>query len=180
MLLAVRRAVGGVLLVAAMLAGCAASPEERAHANVQDRLDGVHGGFLERRTHDPTSTGPAAVESLDRYGYSLETTVGPDEITFLRAVGSVVESGGGLSYEQVSVGACVLVTVRFGEGGSDRGSVTTEPVRCPEGVQFDTEKGVHTVDVVTTDLETRSDDVGEPPPDRSVCLSGELCTEGGG
>jgi len=74
----------------------------------------------------------------------------------------------------------VLVTVRFGEGGSDRGSVTTEPVRCPEDVQFDTEKGVADVDVVTTDLETRSDDVGEPPPDRSVCLSGELCTEGGG
>lgn len=180
MLLAVRRAFGGLLLVAAMFTGCAASPEERAHANVQDRLDGVHGGFLERRTHDPTSTGAVALESLDPYGYSLETTVGPDEITFLRAVGSVVESGGGLSYEQVSIGACVMVTVRFGEGGSDRGSVTTEPIQCPEGVQFDTEKGVQSVDVVTTDLTTRSDDVGEPPPDRSVCHSGELCTEGGG
>jgi hypothetical protein len=33
---------------------------------------------------------------------------------------------------------------------------------------------------VTTDLDGRSDAVPEPEPDRAVCISGELCTEGGG
>jgi hypothetical protein len=180
MLPVVRRVGAGALLVAVTLTGCAASPEERAHANVQDRLDQMHGGYLAARARDPFSTGTAALAELDPYGYALSASTDGDTITLVHAVGSVVESGGGLSYEQVSVGACLRVTIRAGTGGDDRGSVRTEAVGCPEGTLFDTEKGVEDVLVVTTDLESRSDDVGRPPPDRPVCHSGELCTEGGG
>ena len=82
-------------------------------------------------------------------------------------------TGGGLSHDQVDLGACLLVTVAYGSGG-DLGSVTTGPVTCPAGTDL---PGGRTVE-----LESRSDDVEdrEPGPSRSVCMSGELCTEGGG
>jgi hypothetical protein len=176
----VLRVVGGALLIAVALTGCGRSAEEQAHADVQDRLDGMHAGYLAERARDPASTGAAALEELDPYGYALSAAAEGDTITLVHAVGSVVETGGGLSYEQVSVGACIQVSIRAGDGGDDHGSVTTEAVACPEGTRFRTEKGDTGVDVVSTDLDGRSDDVGEPPPRRSVCLSGELCTVGGG
>jgi hypothetical protein len=163
-----------------LLAGCGATAEEEARAKVQDRLDGMHQSYLEARARDPYSRGPSALETLDPYGQALESSTDGDTITLVQAVGWVVERGGGLSYEQVSVGACIRVTIRAGAGGDDRGSVTTEPVSCRRHTEFETNKGDQDVAVETTDLDSHSDDVGEPEPDRPVCHSGEICTEGGG
>ena len=82
--------------------------------------------------------------------------------------------------EEFSLGACVEVTVVAGSGGDDRGSVTTEPIPCPAGMEFDADPMTDAVRDMTSDLDGRSDDVPEPAPDRSVCLSGDVCTEGGG
>ena len=101
----------------------------------------------------------------------METVFHDDSITFVETIDASAITGGGLSYEQVDLGACVLVTVEYGSDG-DRGRVTTEPVSCPAGTRRPGDR--------TVELEGRSDDVGVPGPDRSVCMSGELCTEGGG
>ena len=52
--------------------------------------------------------------------------------------------------------------------------MATEPVTCPAGTDFPGDR--------TVDLDSLSDDVGDwvPAPNRSVCHSGGLCTEGGG
>ena len=57
-------------------------------------------------------------------------------------------------------------------------AVTTRPVDCPPGTETDFEG--YSVHEVTTDLDGREDDVAEPPYDPPVCISGDLCTEGGG
>ena len=160
----------GVCLLAGVT-GCGRSAAELAASDLQARLDAVHGGFLDRRAQDPTLRGEAAQEALDQYGYSLQTTLHEDSITFVETIEATAFTGGGLSYDQVDLGACVLVTVEYGSDG-DRGEVTTEPVDCPAGTDLPHER--------STDLESRSDGVGVPEPDRSVCMSGELCTEGGG
>ena len=161
----------------AALAGCGASTQERAEAQLQDRLDGVHGGFLERRALDPTATGTAAADSLDHWSYSLQTTYAEDSVTFLRTIDAKVETGGGLWYEQVSLGACVEVVVEYGDGGDDRGTVTTEPVACPAGTDL---PGADGPAGTVTDLDGRSDDVGVPPYVPPVCYSGGDCSRGGG
>jgi hypothetical protein len=173
------RWLGAVLVPALLVTGCA-SIEDEARSRVQDRLDGMHQGYLDARARDPYSSGSAALENLDPYDQALERSAEGDTITLVHAVGWVVERGGGLSYEQVSAGACIRVTIRAGEGGDDRGSVTTESVGCPAGTEFETNKGLDVVGIELTDLDGHSDDVGEPEPDRPVCLSGEICTEGGG
>ena len=159
------------------LAGCGASTGEQAEAALQDRLDGVHGGFLERRAQDPTSTGTAAADSLDHWGYSLQTTYDADSVTFLRTVDAQVESGGGLWYEQVSLAACVQVVVEYGDGDDDRGTVTTEQVTCPAGTDL---PGADGPSGAVPELDGRSDDVGVPPHRPSVCMSGGDCSSGGG
>src|SRR3954453_9822308 len=178
------RTVGGVLLLVPVLlpalSGCARSPQDQAHDRLQERLDSVHEGYLERRAHDPTSTGREALEQLDPYGYALRSSADGDVVTLVEPIGvSVIEQHWFDSHE-ITLGACVRVVIVAGEGGDDRGTVLTEPVQCPAGTEVTADNG-HSVDELTTDLEGRSDDVGEPPPDRPVCLSGGApCTEGGG
>jgi hypothetical protein len=81
--------------------------------------------------------------------------------------------------QEYSLGACLRVTVRPGSGDDDRGSVRTEPVDCPAGAEVEGYWG-NRADAVTTDLDGREDDVGPEPYDPEPCLSGELCTSGGG
>ena len=163
-----------------LLAGCA-STGNRLHDQLQDRLDGVHGGYVHNRSHDPYSTGAAALEGLDPYGYAVESSIDGDTVRLVRVIATeVVESRFAAPSEEFSLGACVEVTVVPGSGGDDRGSVTTEPIPCPVGMEYDADPMTDAVRDMTSDLDGRSDDVPEPAPDRSVCLSGELCTEGGG
>jgi len=174
-----RRAAGAVLACAVVLAGCA-STEDQLQDRLQERLDGVHQHYLEVRAHDPYSTGGAALETLDPYGYAVSTSVDGDVVTLVRTIGVSIREDKWLGgYDEYTLGGCVVVVVEAGKGGSDRGIVATGPVDCPPGTDVDADHGVP-VDTRTTDLDARRDDVEAPPPDRSVCLSGELCTEGGG
>jgi hypothetical protein len=162
-----------------LVAGCAGSAEDRLHDQLQDHLDGVHGGYLKIRSHDPYSTGAEALDGLDRYAYAVERSTDGDTVTLVRVIAAkVYEQKFAAPPDELSLGACVRVTVVPGTGGDDRGSVTTKPVRCPAGTDGDVEADLP--QDVTTDLAARSDDVPEPGPDRAVCWSGELCTEGGG
>jgi hypothetical protein len=167
-------------LLAGTVTGCSLTQtiEERAEAELQDRLESVHESFLHARSLDPTSTGAAALEALDPYGDAVASSTDRDVVTLVETIGVRIIEGGGLDYEDLGLGACIRVRVEAGSGGADRGHVTTEPVRCPRGV--DVVVDGYPVDEVTTALEGRSDDVGEPPPPRPVCHSGEICTEGGG
>ena len=125
--------------------GCGRSSEDRI-ADLQVRLDEVHDDYLERRALDPYSTGAAALQVLDPSGQALETATGPNLVTVVVPV-----SAGRL-------GACLRITVRAGAGGADRGAVTTEPVDCPIGGRALRDVGMD-ADVLTTDLQPRSDDV---------------------
>ena len=174
-----RRAAVTALVSALALGGCA-STEDQLHDRLRERLDSVHQGYLEVRARDPYSTGGDALENLDPYGYAVSTRVDGDVVTLVRTIGVSVREDKWLGgYDEYTLGGCVVVVVQAGKGGSDRGIVATGPVDCPPGTEVEADHGVP-VDTLTTDLDSRHDDVGEPPPDRSVCLSGELCTEGGG
>jgi len=170
-----------VIGLAALLCGCAESVDDELARTLQDRLDSRHGHYLQDRSHDPYSTGREALESLDPYGYALEARVEDDSVVLVEAIGVRAQRGGGLSYEQRSLAACLEVTVEPGEGGRDRGHVRTEPVDCPDGVEVrDTMWVEGSAQDLTTDLDGRSDSVPEPEPDRAVCHSGDDCTQGGG
>jgi hypothetical protein len=173
-----RAAVLCLLAGVAGLAGCA-TPEEQVADGLQARLDAVHDGYLERRALDPYSTGAAALEALDPYGHALETSTGPGSVSLVLPISVRRIDGGGRSYRETSLGACIRIVVRAGTGGTDRGGVTTGPVDCPVGGPALRDAGMD-ADVLTTALDPRSDDVGEPAHDPSECLSGEVCTEGGG
>jgi hypothetical protein len=174
----------GAMAVAMALAGTTGcglgqTAQEQAHDRLQDALDGAHAGFLDRRAHDPYSTGAAALETLDPYGYSVASRATGDTVALVRwisAEGYEEQFLGGR--RDFSMGACIGIAVVAGSGGDDRGSVTTQPVDCPSGVETDVEG--YSVDEVTTDLDGREDDVTEPPYVPPVCISGEPCTEGGG
>lgn len=126
----------------------------RCAGDLQDRLHGVHGGCLERREQHPELTGAAAVELLDQYGNSLDTRMGDDSTTIVRAIEASAVDGGGLSYEQVDLTGCVLVTV-YGSGGGQGAGERDHRARGPLGRR------------------------GLPEPDRAVCHSGGDCTVGG-
>lgn len=99
----------------------------------------------------------------------------------MRTIGVRVQRTSGFipRYEQTTLGACVGIGIVAGSGGGDRGWVSTSPIACPDGAREIANDGAP-VQEVTIDLEARFDRVGAPPPKRSVCLSGEECTEGGG
>ena len=173
-----RRCVLGAALL--LVTGCA-STEDRLHDQLQDRLDGLHAGYLHSRSHDPYSTGGHALDGLDPYGYAVESSIDGDTVTLVRVIAvEVLESKFAAPPEEFSLGACVEVTVVPGSGGDDRGSLTTEPIPCPTGMEYDADPMTDAVRDMTSDLDGRTDDVPEPAPDRSVCLSGDVCTEGGG
>ncbi|MGY2075115.1 hypothetical protein [Blastococcus sp. SYSU DS0828] len=168
---------GGALL----LSGCARSLEEQAHDRLQERVGSVHEHYLDDRARDPLSTGRAALESLDPYGEALASSADGDEIRLLVGVGVTVSETEGWKPQTTtaSLGTCLEVLITVGEGGDDRGTVRTEPVRCPPRIEVLGDDN-SPVDALTTDLDGREDDVPEPPYDRPVCYSGGDCTEGGG
>jgi hypothetical protein len=177
----VRRAVVvGVLPL--LLAGCSRTLEEQAHDGLQDDLDAVHGEFLDRRARHLDVEGAALLEAVDRYHDAIESSVDDDGVSLVwEIVSSASETEGWIWPETttVSEGACVLVLIRYGDGGDDRGTVRTEPVPCPEGSEILSDEG-YPVDALTTDLDGRMDDVPEKPYDPPVCYSGGDCSGGGG
>lgn len=95
------------------------------------------------------------------------TPLGVEVVTTLA---TRAEAGGGLSYEQATLGACLRTRATPGSaaGADERGTVETEAVPCPDGV-VPVADGV-SVEATTTDLRTRQSDV--PRPDPRGCLSG--------
>jgi hypothetical protein len=170
-----RYAVGLLALVGA-LASCSLgrSVQEEAADQLRERFDGVHEHYLHERSLHPTSTGAEALQQLDRYGDALRAETDGDRIFLMTTIDARVHRGGGFFYEDATVAACVGIAIRAGSGGSDRGSVLTAPVPCPTDADLPANSDQ------PVDLEARFDHVGEPPPPRSVCISGEVCTEGGG
>jgi hypothetical protein len=168
--------------VALVVTGCGQTLDERAGDLLQRRVDAVHEGFLDVRARDPQPTGQAMLEQLDPYGEALEAEVEGDDVLLVQDIGaSVSETEGWFMPETTtaSLGACVEVTVRAGDGRDDRGSVRTEPVPCPDGTEIRADDG-YPAQRLTTDLEGHEDDVGPKPYDRPVCYSGGDCSEGGG
>jgi len=165
-----------------LLAGCSRSLEEQAHDRLQDDVDAVHEGFVDRRARNPDVTGTALPAAVDRNSDAIESSGGDDGVSLVwDIVASASETEGWIWPETttVSEGACVLVVIRDGDGGEDRGTVRTEPVPCPEGTEVLSDEG-RPVDSLTTDLDGRMDDVPEPPYDPPVCHSGGDCSRGGG
>lgn len=139
---------GAMLLgVAALLGGCMGSgtgdAASRAEADLAQSLVKVHEKALDVRAADPAAVDAAAAENL---GYALtggnptfvvSAAVTADGLEVVTMVGVRVETGGGLSYEQLTLGTCVLTSATAGSPAEDvggRGAVTTESVSCPDGV----------------------------------------------
>ncbi|WP_147251551.1 hypothetical protein [Blastococcus sp. TBT05-19] len=81
------RRTAAALLLLLPVSGCGSSAEDMAAEELQARLDGAQSGHLAARSHDPYSSGADALESLDPYGYSVSTSIGPGgEVTMLRTI----------------------------------------------------------------------------------------------
>jgi hypothetical protein len=180
--------------VAMLLTGCGQSLDERAATALQDRVDAAHEHFLHVRALDVEPTGQAMLEQLDPWGYALRSRVVGDDVQLVWGASATVSETDGW-FERVtstrSLGACLGIDVRAGDGGDDRGSVWTEPVPCPEGVVISPGPGEPAMafgdgegdpsDWFTMDVDGHRDDVGpKPVNERSVCFSGDDCSEGGG
>jgi hypothetical protein len=140
----------------------------------------AHRRALAERAADPTGRDQAAA---DRLGYAvsggnaavvISATVVDGGVEVVTMLGARAETGGGLSYEQATVGACVRTRATPGalaadEGG--RGTVVTEPVACPEGA------APAPVDALAAGLDTLRSDVPRPEP--GGCLGGSGDCPGG-
>ena len=91
------------------LAGCA-TPEEQAADGLKARLDADHDGHSSAGPA-PYSIGAAALEALDPYGDALETTTGPGSVSLAVPISVRRIDGGGLSYRETSLGACIRIVV---------------------------------------------------------------------
>lgn len=144
----------------------------------------VHERALSERAANPTAHDAAAAERL---GYAItggdatnvvSTRVIPEGVEVVTTVGASAGAGGGLSYEQAALGACLRTRATPGSLTGDvgrRGTVFTEAVPCPGGVFPVVES--HPVDATTTDLQTLHTSVPRPVPPR--CFSGSGDCVGG-
>ena len=157
--------------------GSAETATDRAATLLAQGADQAHQRALEERTADPASRDQAAA---DRLGYAITggnptmvvaangTPLGIDVVT---TVGARAQAGGGLSYEQVTLGACLRTTATPGSaaiGARGRGTVETEAVACPDGTMPIADGAP--VEATTTDLRTRRSDVPRRGP--RGCLRG--------
>ena len=173
-----------VVSVVALVAACA-SAADQATKDLAERLAGVHEQALRERSADPTGVDAAAA---DRLGYAItggnatqvvSATVTPDGVEVVTTVGVRAQVGGGLSYEQVTLGACLRTRATPGSPTGDvgeRGSVSTEAVRCPDGVVPAVDSAP--VEATTTEVEGLRAPV--PRPRSPQCMSGSDDCGGGG
>ena len=93
-------------------------------------------------------------------------------------IGARAEAGGGLAYDQATIGACLRTRATPGSAAGDageRGTVDTEAVPCPDGIVPTVDGGP--VESVTTDLRTWRSAVPRSGPQGCLSGSGE-CTGG--
>ena len=180
-----RRASLLVVLAPLLLAcGTAETATDRAATLLVRSADQAHQRALEERAADPASRDQAAA---DRLGYAVtggnralvvEAKGTLSGIEVLTTVGARAQAGGGLSYEQATLGACLRTTATAGStagGARGRGTVQTEAVPCPDGTV--PIAGSAPVEATTTDLRTHRSDVSSSHPRR--CLGGSDDCPGG-
>jgi hypothetical protein len=175
---------------AAVLAGCAKDATslaaDQAEATLAEAILLEHEDALSHRAADPTAVDAAAA---DRLAASLSGG-DPKLLVSARTTGESVEvvttvgvraHSSGFSSADTSLGACLLTTVTPGSLTGDtgeRGTVSTEPVPCPEGVVPVAEGSP--VEAITTEAERLESPV--PRPRTRPCHSGGSndCESGGG
>lgn len=177
--------VSATSLVAACSSGVTTGDAvDQAGTNLAQELVRVHERALSERAADPTAVDAAAA---DRLGYAItggnatdvvSAAVTPDGVEVVTMSGVRVEVGGGLSYDQATLGACLLTHATPGALTGDigeRGTVSTEAVPCPDGVVPVVESAP--VEATTTELQGLSSSV--PRPVSPPCLSGSGDCVGG-
>lgn len=177
--------VAGVVLISGCgSGGLGAGAHEVAVGQLDQGLERAHARALQQRAADPTAGGATAAESLGQAitGGSTEnvvsTTVTDEGLEVVTTIGVRTQAGGGLSYEQVSLGACLRTRTTPGSPSEEigfGGTVSTEAVVCPSGV-LPVAEGAP-VDATTTQLHRLSTPVpegtGQPCPSGSgECAGG--------
>jgi len=153
-------------------------------SQLAQRLLQAHERALTERAADPASRDQAAADRLAQAltgGNAtalISSAATPDGVEVVTATGAGAEVGGGLSYEETTLGTCVRTRATSGSprgGAGERGTVTTEPVVCPDGVVPLVEG--HAVAAMTTDLDALRRPVPTPAP--QACVSGTGACPGG-
>ena len=178
---------------AALLAGIALSlaacgtTEDAAGRSAQELASGAeqaHQRALAERAADPAGRGQAAADRLASavsggnaaLVLSAQETSGGVEV--VTTIGARAGTGGGLAYEQATVGACLRTRATPGSAAGDageRGTVNTQAVPCPDGIVPAVDGSP--VESVITDLRARRSAVPGPGPQGCLSRAGE-CTGG--
>lgn len=176
--------VSATALVTACASGVTGDAVDQAETDLAQQLLRVHERALSERAADPTGVDTAAA---DRLGYAItggnatnvvSATVTPDGVEVVTTAGVRAQVGGGLSYEQATLGACLLTRATPGSLTGDvgqRGTVSTEAVPCADGVVPVVDSAP--VEATTTQVQGQRSPV--PRPDPAPCLSGSGDCEGG-
>lgn len=177
--------ISAIALATACGAGVTSSDAvDQAATVLAQQLVHVHERALSERAADPTGVDAAAA---DRLGIAItggnanvvSATATSDAVEVVTTVGVRAEVGGGLFYEQTTLGACLLTGATPGSptgGIGERGIVTTEAVPCADGVVPVVDSAP--VEATTTELQGLRSPV--PRPVSPLCFSGSDDCEGGG
>lgn len=172
------------LLVACGVGVKSSDAVEQAQTQLDEQVMYVHEQALGQRAGDPTGVDVAAA---DRLGYAItggnatsvvSASVTPDGVEVITTAGVRAQVGGGLSYQQATLGACLLTRATPGSPGGDvgeRGTVSTEAVPCPDGVVPVADSAP--VELTTTELNGLRSPVLRPDP--APCLTGSGDCVGG-
>jgi len=169
----------------ALVTACAtAGTADQAKTDLAKQVAQAHERALSERTADPTAVD---AEAAYRLGYAVtggnatsivSTTATPDGVEAVTTSGVRTEAGGGLSYAQTSLGACLRTRATPGSPTGDageRGTVSTEAIPCPDDVVPVVESGP----VETTTIELTGLRSSVPRPSPAPCLSGSGDCVGG-
>lgn len=174
--------VSGTALVTACATASGAG--DQAQTDLAKQVAQAHERALSERTADPTAVD---AEAAYRLGYAVtggnatsivSTTATPDGVEAVTTSGVRTEAGGGLSYAQTSLGACLRTRATPGSATGDageRGTVSTEAVPCPDGVV----PVVESAPVEATTIELTGLRSPVPRPSTAPCLSGSGDCVGG-
>ncbi len=184
---AVRGAVA--LGVTTLLGGCGgvmtSDARGGAEAALAEAVVRVHERALDVRAADPAAVDTAAADNLadaltgGNPASLVSTAVTAEGVEVLTTAGVRVEEGGGLFYEQATLGACLLTSATAGSSAGDvgeRGTVTTEAVACPAGMT----PVVDSAPVQATTIEVERLESPVPMSRPAPCFSGSDDCEGGG
>ena len=136
--------VSATALVVACSSGVTTSSAvDKVKSSLAQALVQAHERALSERAADPTAVDAAAAGRLGdaitggNRTNLVSATVTSDGVEALTTIGARAEVGGGLFYEQATLGACLLTHATAGSLTGDigeRGTVSTKAVPCPDGI----------------------------------------------